>query len=64
MVGALTIRQVVLGCIRKQAEKATWSLLVTAFLHGLCISSCLQTTDQLEFLLWRPSMLDYVLGFY
>lgn len=53
--------QVVLCCIRKQAELIMQGKLVTAFPQGLvCVISCLQVPDLPKLLSWLPSMMNYV----
>jgi hypothetical protein len=50
---------VVLGSIRKQAERNLGSKLVSNTLYDLCISSCLQVPGLCELLTWLPSQMDY-----
>jgi hypothetical protein len=41
VVGGTSAKQVVLGCIRKQAEHGSWSKSVNGVLRGLCLCSWL-----------------------
>ena len=50
IVDGATPGLVVLGSIRKQAEKAMGNKPVSSTLHGLCIGSCLQAPALLELL--------------
>jgi hypothetical protein len=50
LVGSAIPGLVVLSSIRQQAEQGRGSKPEVTFLHGLCISSCLQVPALLEFL--------------
>ena len=58
IVGGATPGLVALGSIRKQAEQAMESKLVSSTLHSLCISSCLQDLAPFEFLSRLPSVMN------
>lgn len=58
-LGGINPRQMVLTCLRKQAEQATGSRLVSSTLHGLCFSSCSRFLPWVR--PWVPSVMDYEL---